>query len=80
MNLNLRQAILQKIQDNSSEEIMKVMDDSIGGDEKALPGLGVLFEVIWEHSDDTTKQLLAETLKTQLDQEQTAVPAKTAKK
>jgi len=66
MDLDLRQAILQKIQDKSSAEIAKVIDDSIGGDEKALPGLGVLFEVIWEHSEQDIQQKLSETLKNQL--------------
>jgi small acid-soluble spore protein I (minor) len=66
MNLNLRQAILQKVQDQSSEEIAKVIDDSIGGDEKALPGLGVLFEVIWEHSEQDIKRQLSVTLKNNL--------------
>lgn len=66
MDLDLRQAILQKIQDKSSAEIAKVIDDSIGGDEKALPGLGVLFEVIWEHSEQDIQLKLSETLKNQL--------------
>jgi small acid-soluble spore protein I (minor) len=66
MDLDLRQAILQKVQDKSSAEIAKVIDDSIGGDEKALPGLGVLFEVIWEHSEQDIHQKLSETLKNQL--------------
>lgn len=66
MDLDLRQAILQKVQDKSSAEIAKVIDDSIGGDEKALPGLGVLFEVIWEHSEQDIQQKLSETLKNQL--------------
>jgi small acid-soluble spore protein I (minor) len=66
MNLNLRQAILQKMQDKSSEEIVNVIDDSIGGDDKALPGLGVLFEIIWAHSEQATKQQLSDTLKSHL--------------
>lgn len=66
MDLNLRQAVLQKVQDKSSAEIAKVIDDSIGGDEKALPGLGVLFEVIWEHSEEAIQQQLSETLKNHL--------------
>lgn len=66
MDLNLRQAILQKINDKSSEEIAQLIKDSIGGDEKALPGLGVLFEVIWEHSEQAIQQQLSETLKNNL--------------
>ncbi|MEX2461226.1 MAG: small acid-soluble spore protein SspI [Paenibacillaceae bacterium] len=67
MNLNLRQAIVQKIQNKSSDEITQVIADSIGGDEHVLPGLGVLFEIIWEHSEETTKQQLSETLKNHLE-------------
>lgn len=66
MNLNLRQAILQKVQDKSNEEITKLIDDSIGGDEKALPGLGVLFEVIWQHSEQDIQNQLSDTLKNNL--------------
>jgi small acid-soluble spore protein I (minor) len=68
MNLNLRQAILLKVQDKSTEEIAKLIEDSIGGDEKALPGLGVLFEVIWEHSKQDIQKQLSETLKNNLVQ------------
>lgn len=67
MTINLRQAVLKKIQDKSSEDIAKIIDDSIGGDEMALPGLGVLFEVIWEHSEQATQKQLAETLKNHSD-------------
>jgi small acid-soluble spore protein I (minor) len=67
ITINLRQAVLKKIQDKSSEEIAKIIDDSIGGDEMALPGLGVLFEVIWEHSEQTTQQTLSNTLKNHLE-------------
>jgi small acid-soluble spore protein I (minor) len=66
VTINLRQAVLKKIQDKSSEEIAKIIDDSVGGDEMALPGLGVLFEVIWENSEQATQQTLSDTLKNHL--------------
>jgi small acid-soluble spore protein I (minor) len=62
MNLSLRQAVITKIQNNSDAELVEVINDSIGGDERVLPGLGVLFELIWRNSEEATKQLLAETL------------------
>jgi small acid-soluble spore protein I (minor) len=66
MNINLRQAIVQKVQDKTIEELQGVIEDSIGGDDHALPGLGVLFEIIWEHSEDATRQELVQTLKANL--------------
>ncbi|GAB2675976.1 small acid-soluble spore protein SspI [Paenibacillus thermoaerophilus] len=62
MNLNLRQAIIQRVAGKSDDELYEVIRDSIDGDERALPGLGVLFEIIWKGSDDTTKHSLVSTL------------------
>mgnify|MGYP001449188591 CR=1 FL=1 len=66
MNLNLRQAIIQRVQQNSEQELYDVIDNSIGGDERTLPGLGVLFEIIWQHCDRTTQNQLVSTLKQNL--------------
>jgi small acid-soluble spore protein I (minor) len=66
MDLSLRQAILLKIHGKSSAELIEVIEDSVDGDEKALPGLGVLFEIIWKHSDAKLQQKLADTLKEHL--------------
>ena len=60
--LSLRQAIIQRVQGKSNEELLEVIDGSVGNDEKALPGLGVLFEIIWEHCDESMKQDLVEKL------------------
>mgnify|MGYP001341827794 CR=1 FL=1 len=62
MNLNLRQAIIQRIQDKSSSELREVIEDSIGSDERSLPGLGVLFEIIWQNSADEIQQQMTDTL------------------
>lgn len=62
MNLNLRQAIIQRVQNKTNEELTDVIEGSIDSDERALPGLGVLFEIIWQHSDETTQQKLVATL------------------
>lgn len=66
MNLNLRQAIVRRVQDKSSEELYEVIEGSIGGDDRALPGLGVLFEIIWRHTDEEIHQNLVEALKENL--------------
>jgi len=62
MNLNLRQAIIQRVQNKTNEELTDIIAGSIDSDERALPGLGVLFEIIWQHSDDKTQQQLVTTL------------------
>ncbi|TNJ64598.1 small acid-soluble spore protein SspI [Paenibacillus hemerocallicola] len=67
MILSLRQAIIQRVHDKSAEELIDVINDSIGGDDKALPGLGVLFELIWEHSGHEEQISMAATLKSHLD-------------
>lgn len=68
MILSLRQAIIQRVHDKSEEELIQVINDSIGGDDKALPGLGVLFELIWEHSDQKSQNSMAATLKSRLSE------------
>lgn len=60
--LNLRQAIIQRVQDKSKEELLEVIEGSIGNDERALPGLGVLFESIWNHIDEQQQQELVSAL------------------
>ncbi|MEF3306448.1 small acid-soluble spore protein SspI [Paenibacillus sp. GYB003] len=67
MILSLRQAIIQRVHDKSEEELVSVIEDSIGGDDKALPGLGVLFEIIWENSGQKERSSMAATLKSHLN-------------
>jgi small acid-soluble spore protein I (minor) len=66
MNINLRDAIITRMQDKSNDELTDVVEGSIGGDDRALPGLGVLFEIIWEHSDKKAKTKMISTLKEHL--------------
>ncbi len=63
MNLNLRNAIMDNISNNSKMELEDTIVDAIqNGEEKMLPGLGVLFEVIWNHSDEEKKEVMLATL------------------
>lgn len=50
--LNLRQAVIQKVSDKSDQDIREMIVGSVDGDEHALPGLGVIFELIWKNSDE----------------------------
>jgi small acid-soluble spore protein I (minor) len=61
MNLNLRNAIIHNVTGNSQDQLEDTIVDAIqNGEEKMLPGLGVLFEVIWKNSsEDDKKEMLA---------------------
>lgn len=48
--IDLRQAIVNRVQDNSKEQLAEVIEGSVDHDERALPGLGVLFEMVWKES------------------------------
>lgn len=57
MDLNLREAILQNISSNTQEELEATVVDAMQkGEEKMLPGLGVLFELIWSEADKAAKE------------------------
>jgi small acid-soluble spore protein I (minor) len=70
MNLNLRKAIIHNVSGNSQEELKDTIVDAIqGGEEKTLPGLGVLLEVFWQNADPQEQQILLETLEESLQQQ-----------
>ncbi|MGN1385509.1 MAG: small acid-soluble spore protein SspI [Bacillus sp. (in: firmicutes)] len=57
MGLNLRHAILHNVSGNSQEQLKNTIVDAIqSGEEKMLPGLGVLFEVIWQNATEEEKK------------------------
>ncbi|MDP5272520.1 small acid-soluble spore protein SspI [Chengkuizengella axinellae] len=60
--MDLRQAIFQKLQNKNQSELHDIINDSVNNDERTLPGLGVIFELIWEKSDEQTQNHLVSTL------------------
>lgn len=62
MNISLRQAIIQRVQQKNVEELYDIVESSVHSEERTLPGLGVLFEIIWEHSDEADRQKMISTL------------------
>lgn len=50
--VNLRKAVIDNVSDSSISELRETIIDAIqSGEDKTLPGLGVLFEVLWNQSD-----------------------------
>ncbi|TCP32120.1 small acid-soluble spore protein I (minor) [Scopulibacillus darangshiensis] len=63
MDINIRKAVKHNISDNDKDQLEGTIVDAIkDGQEKMLPGLGVLFEIIWQESDDQQKQLMVDNL------------------
>lgn len=63
LNLNLRNAIIHNVSGNTQEELKDTIVDAIqNGEEKMLPGLGVLFEVIWKNASEEEKEEMLRTL------------------
>ncbi len=57
MDLNLRKAILANINGNNEEQIEATILDAIqSGEEKMLPGLGVLFEILWKEAPENERE------------------------
>ncbi|MDC0763572.1 MULTISPECIES: small acid-soluble spore protein SspI [Brevibacillus] len=62
-SLNLRQAIMYKMQGSDPSAVEETISDAISsGQEKTLPGLGVLFEVLWQNSDASSRQSMITTI------------------
>lgn len=72
--LNLRQAIMYKMQGSDATAVKETITDAISsGQEKTLPGLGVLFEVLWQNCDENTRQQMVSTIATNIP-EKTEAP------
>ncbi|MCJ7839808.1 small acid-soluble spore protein SspI [Lederbergia sp. NSJ-179] len=63
MDLNLRKAVIHNVSGNDQAQLKDTIVDAIQrGEEKMLPGLGVLFEVIWQNADSQEQNMMLETL------------------
>ncbi|WP_147532575.1 small acid-soluble spore protein SspI [Bacillus marasmi] len=69
MNFNLRNAVIHNVSGNSQDELRDTIVDAIqNGEEKMLPGLGVLFEVIWQNASEDERLEMLQTLESGLKQ------------
>ncbi|MEK3882019.1 small acid-soluble spore protein SspI [Paenibacillus sp. PL2-23] len=71
--IDLRQAIIQRVEGSSKEELKDVIADSIDSDERALPGLGVLFEMIWKEAGQNEQLYMVDSLYRHLHQEEGSI-------
>ncbi|KFZ32308.1 small acid-soluble spore protein SspI [Anoxybacillus flavithermus] len=53
MDFNLRGAVMANVANSSKDQLQHTIVDAIQqGEEKYLPGLGVLFEALWNHATE----------------------------
>lgn len=63
MNFDIRKAIIDNMASNTRQDLEAVILDAIQTkEEKLLPGLGVLFELIWEQSNEQDKLEMIQSL------------------
>lgn len=61
MNMNLRGAIAQNLTGKTPNDLSAVIQDAIsGGEEKTLPGLGVMLEMFWKKSTTEEQKVVLE--------------------
>jgi small acid-soluble spore protein I (minor) len=75
VNIDIRGAVIHNIQDMSPQELKAMVVDSIRQkEEKLLPGLGVVFEVIWKNSQPEEQEHMIQTLHHALPNEKAIPP------
>jgi small acid-soluble spore protein I (minor) len=67
LNFNVRDTVIHNLHNMSDQELQSLIEDSIQQrEEKLLPGLGIIFEVIWQGSTSQAKEQMVHTLQKNL--------------
>ena len=63
-NIDVRKYIISNFKDSSIDEIKSSIVDSISsGDDDPLIGLGVIFEILWNNSNNEEKEIILNNIK-----------------
>lgn len=63
MEIDIREYIKNNFKDSTSEEIRESIEEAIKKEENlTLPGLGVLFELLWENNDESNRKDIIDVL------------------
>ncbi|MFC7678203.1 small acid-soluble spore protein SspI [Paenibacillus sp. GCM10028914] len=71
--LDLRQAVIHKVHNQDKDQLRSMIEGSVDGPEAALPGLGVMFEMMWKGMDSAAQTDLVTSLHNHL---KTVTPGK----
>ena len=59
LNAPLKHSVLANIDECGFDEVLETILDAVeSGEEATLPGLGVLFEILWQASDESARQAI----------------------
>ncbi len=79
MNFDIRGAVIHNIRNLGKRELDDLVNDSIEQkEEKLLPGLGVVFEIIWENSDPQSRAQMIDTLSSNMPHHKAKPPIPTS--
>ena len=63
-DIDVRKFIINNFKNDEVQDIKKAIEESIEShDDDPLVGLGVLFEIMWKHSDDDAKNTILSNIK-----------------
>lgn len=64
MKIDIRKSIMENFKEAAVDEIRASIVSSIEAKEEiTLPGLGVFFEILWNQSDESSREYILSTLK-----------------
>ena len=60
-DVNIRKAVISNLNNSSFDDVMATITDAVSIDEEnVLPGLGVIFEVLWKKCDSSKKNWIVQ--------------------
>lgn len=63
MKIDIRKNIINNFKDADLDEIKVSIDNSIQEQKEiTLPGLGVFFEILWDHSSESEREFILNTI------------------
>lgn len=67
MDIDIRKHIINNFKDAETDEIKSSIEASITEKEEiTLPGMGVFFEILWQNSDENSKEYILKTIQNAL--------------
>lgn len=70
MKVDIRKSIQDNFKGATNDEIKTSITSAIEDKEDiTLPGLGVFFEILWENSDDNSREYILSTIENKLKKE-----------
>lgn len=68
MNIDIRKSIINNFKDSNEQEFINSINESLkDNNELVLPGLGVLFEILWKSSNEELKRQIIDNIKRNLN-------------